>query len=232
MNIWEILQIPTTKDVAKIKKAFSLQSSKYHPEEHPHEFQALYRAYKSALSLAENKRDDTIELDFQFADEKQVFPAADPAGVSYQEQWATVDHYTSAKQTKIDTIIKDLNSLLDSKNTSEKDWSRILKSAEFLEVRDEKELIEFLVTRLHARSITSWQTGELLWQAYQLERFLTEDEKGIYTELYEFLDYMRIKRMKSEKQKKDRDTQQTRKIPWSIWIVIAVIIFFIRKLAV
>jgi len=52
MNIWEILGIAPTTDIAQIKAAYAAKAKLVHPEEHPEEFQVLQKAYKSAVKYA------------------------------------------------------------------------------------------------------------------------------------------------------------------------------------
>lgn len=56
MNIWEILGIPPTEDIAKIKSAYAKQAKLNHPEEHPEEFKTLQNAYKIAMKLAKSRK--------------------------------------------------------------------------------------------------------------------------------------------------------------------------------
>lgn len=56
MNIWELLGISPTEDIAKIKSAYAKQAKLYHPEEHPEEFKALQNAYKLAIKLAKSRK--------------------------------------------------------------------------------------------------------------------------------------------------------------------------------
>lgn len=56
MNIWEILGIPPTEDIAEIKSAYAKQAKLNHPEEHPEEFKTLQNAYKIAMKLAKSRR--------------------------------------------------------------------------------------------------------------------------------------------------------------------------------
>lgn len=52
IDYWELLEIKPTTDITVIKKAYASGVKKYHPEEHPHEFQQLQKAYKKALCYA------------------------------------------------------------------------------------------------------------------------------------------------------------------------------------
>lgn len=52
MDIWEMLGIAPTKDIAAIKKAYAARAKEYHPEEHPEEYQRIRSAYKLAVKYA------------------------------------------------------------------------------------------------------------------------------------------------------------------------------------
>lgn len=52
MNIWTILGIQPTRDVAAIRRAYAQAARKYHPEEQPEEFQRVHTAYEKALEYA------------------------------------------------------------------------------------------------------------------------------------------------------------------------------------
>lgn len=56
MNIWEILGIPPTEDIGRIKSAYARQAKLCHPEEHPEEFKTLQNAYKMAVRLAKSSK--------------------------------------------------------------------------------------------------------------------------------------------------------------------------------
>lgn len=55
MDIWEMLDIPPTRNIKEIKKAYARRSKIFHPEEAPEEFQQLYSAYQTALEFAKQK---------------------------------------------------------------------------------------------------------------------------------------------------------------------------------
>ncbi len=52
MNIWSLLGIEPTRDVAAIRRAYAQAARKYHPEEQPEEFQRVHTAYEKALEYA------------------------------------------------------------------------------------------------------------------------------------------------------------------------------------
>lgn len=60
MNIWEILGIPPTEDIGKIKSAYARQAKLCHPEEHPEEFKTLQNAYKIAVKLAKGGKEGIV----------------------------------------------------------------------------------------------------------------------------------------------------------------------------
>lgn len=57
-NIWTILGIAPTTDIAVIKSAYATKAKEYHPEDHPEEFQELQKAYKSAVKYAKQAKSE------------------------------------------------------------------------------------------------------------------------------------------------------------------------------
>lgn len=58
MDIWEILGIPPTTDIAAIKQAYADRAKEWHPEEHPEEFKRLRNAYRTAVSYAKSSGEE------------------------------------------------------------------------------------------------------------------------------------------------------------------------------
>lgn len=56
MNIWDILGISPTSDIAKIRKAYAVKSKIYHPEIDPEGFHQLYQAYQEAIAKTKIQR--------------------------------------------------------------------------------------------------------------------------------------------------------------------------------
>lgn len=54
-QIWRLLGIQPTKDIAEIKQAYANQAKQTHPEEHPEAFRALHDAYRAALRYAKSE---------------------------------------------------------------------------------------------------------------------------------------------------------------------------------
>lgn len=52
MNIWRVLGLEPTRDLAAIRRAYAAAAKKYHPEEQPEEFQRVRKAYEQALAYA------------------------------------------------------------------------------------------------------------------------------------------------------------------------------------
>ena len=53
-DIWKMLEIEPTKDVAIIKRAYAALAKKYHPEQYPEEFLNLRNAYEAGMDYASN----------------------------------------------------------------------------------------------------------------------------------------------------------------------------------
>lgn len=56
MNVWKMLGIEPTTDIARIKSAYARQAKLYHPEEYPEEFKALQKSYKIAIQMAKSQK--------------------------------------------------------------------------------------------------------------------------------------------------------------------------------
>lgn len=85
MNIWEILGIPPTTDIVRIKRAYGEKAKTWHPEEHPEEFKRLRSAYQAALQWARGREAATSgkcseTKGQESAEEKQETTNAEPTG--------------------------------------------------------------------------------------------------------------------------------------------------------
>lgn len=63
-RMWEILGIEETTDRKEIQQAYAMQLQKFHPEEHPEEFQRLQEAYRVACEYAKGVKSgqDTTDV--------------------------------------------------------------------------------------------------------------------------------------------------------------------------
>ena len=52
MNIWRVLGLQPTRDVAAIRRAYANAARQYHPEEQPEEFKRVRSAYEHAMAYA------------------------------------------------------------------------------------------------------------------------------------------------------------------------------------
>ena len=70
-NVFRILEIEPTNDKKEIKKAYARLVKRYHPEEHPEEWEKIHNAYEQALKMAEpGKPLMRIEPSIQMAEPK------------------------------------------------------------------------------------------------------------------------------------------------------------------
>ena len=63
MNIWTILGIEPTCDIAAIKSAYAAMAKVHHPEEQPEEFQKLQKAYKEAVRYAKTHAGSNVHAE-------------------------------------------------------------------------------------------------------------------------------------------------------------------------
>ena len=70
-NVFRILEIEPTDDKKEIKKAYARLVKRYHPEEHPEEWEKIHNAYEQALKMAEHGKPlMRIEPSIQMAEPK------------------------------------------------------------------------------------------------------------------------------------------------------------------
>ena len=86
MDIWSTLQIERTTDKRKIKKAYARLAAKFHPEEHPDEFQRIYAAYEEALKYAERSGHTSYHTDVSF-----FMPEETPKKPVHKKQQRDID---------------------------------------------------------------------------------------------------------------------------------------------
>lgn len=72
MSIWDTLGIEPTTDKRTIKRAYAKLAAKYHPEEQPEKFQAVYDAYEQALAYA----GEVSTSEIQFSEQMSIDSAA------------------------------------------------------------------------------------------------------------------------------------------------------------
>ena len=75
MDIWAILGIEATSDIAAIKKAYARQAAQCHPEEDPKGFQELHEAYTDAIEIARARKPHRSDGEEKPAPRATVFRA-------------------------------------------------------------------------------------------------------------------------------------------------------------
>ena len=73
MNVWEILQIESTRDIKTIKKAYILLSKQYHPEDNLEQFSLIKRAYDEAIKIA--RKENNVKYHINNVEEHNINPS-------------------------------------------------------------------------------------------------------------------------------------------------------------
>lgn len=102
-SYWEWLAISPTTDIAAIKKAFAARIKEYHPEEHPEEFMALQKAYKSAIAYAKAAGSEEVSEMLVFQDMPQeTFLAENGNAENFQDMQGDEETGNFEKYESID----------------------------------------------------------------------------------------------------------------------------------
>ena len=149
-NIWEILGIEPTKDIALIKRAFSERSKEVHPEEHPEEFMELRRAYRAACDYV------AIGKEEFFISKKEESPSKEPI----IEEEERVNIFTTLK------LMSQEESFL-AENREESVFTEVEKLLEEMQ-KD----IEFLIIEFKRIMIHSPRSNKAFQKVFSSERYI------------------------------------------------------------
>lgn len=170
MNVWEILEIESTTDSRKIKKAYAKKLRTIIPDEQPEEFQKLKTAFDTAILFTKKNVEtsssvvffgedviDTEEIDIQTIEAKEDIEI-DTQSIEIEEDIKIADLPFTVK----------LQLLLN-----EKDYAYNLHLW--------KKLTE---------SMDDWSIDEFMANSYSIQLFLAEHFKRISKEIIHFLFYV------------------------------------------
>lgn len=144
MNIWKILNIEETKDIAIIKKAYAKLAKEYNPEDHPAEFLQIRRAYDQAVKFANKETDFSREITSTDIVEDIAITREEAPG------WNFIIEEESDCKLYVDcAAINDFKALYFSQNRKNKDlWIQYFSSDNFLDVFKEKGFTKALLNEI------------------------------------------------------------------------------------
>jgi HEPN domain-containing protein len=162
MNIWDILEIAETNNIADIKRAYSKKLKVYHPEDDPTGYQNLREAYDKAIKYAKKSVDDkTKHSSFNNLDDTED-EAKDYNNIDDYDKQNTyvpphVDifkQYTEEnKENQVDDFFSELQKLYDNDalRNEIKNWEAIFDSSIVWELNSKKlivyKMIKFLANK-------------------------------------------------------------------------------------
>jgi DnaJ-class molecular chaperone with C-terminal Zn finger domain len=160
-NIWEILGIEPTKEIALIKRAFSERSKEVHPEEHPEEFMELRRAYRAACDYVATGKEEffisakEIELSKKpmIEEEERVNIFTTLKLMSQEESFLAenkedsifveVEKLLEEMQKEIEALIIEFKRIMINSPRSKRAFKKIFASEQYRRFCEKEELVEF-----------------------------------------------------------------------------------------
>ena len=164
MNIWKILGINPTNDVAKIKEAFARKSKEVHPEDNPEGFKELYSAYKIAVKRAKTQSIPISRIEkkaLSFTEESSGKISIDRISVqiedvrSIKEQQPVVNEYIGSKfdesleYNEFDDVFQMLKINRINNKTRNQCFDEVLNNERFLESLNNSEFCKELYLMLN-----------------------------------------------------------------------------------
>ena len=117
MNIWQILGIEPTKDVAAIKRCYAARSREVHPEDSPEEFRLLYESYLAALDYARQTELEGSESSFS-PDLVIEAPEEKPSG--YMDLVSSAEREgTWAENAVVESVLARLEELIAARGSAD-----------------------------------------------------------------------------------------------------------------
>lgn len=188
MNIWEILGIPPTADVVRIKKAYADRAKTWHPEEHPEEFKRLRCAYQEALKQAKNgtagRAGKTWEMEeTQGAEAQETAPepakdgkAAEPD--EPQPKFSYDDVSSSYRKEMEETFFEEFQRIAWNPylQNVQAVWSYFLFRPVYDELYADKDFLQRLLAEICA--VSGWYRETLDHFEYWYELYRKPEKKG------------------------------------------------------
>ena len=171
MDIWELLGIGPTTDIASIKSAYARQAKLYHPEEHPEEFKALQNAYKIAVWTAKNQKAAEAE---PTADRLKMDAGAEPSDDSPKPEkafdYSSIDSFGDRERFFRQFLLIAKNPYLKNNQMA---WDYFLKQKEFAKLFSSTDFrMNFVRTMC---GLSGWHRKTILYFEQYLTKFHTKE---------------------------------------------------------
>ena len=175
---YSCLEIPVTKDVAQIKKAYQGKLPGHHPEDDPEGFMHLHQAYKTAMAYAQKKGNIQSQLtDFTWNAER-ISSGREETG--YDSLFARLEENTvavdiSREKKRFVRMLMQLK--LRWLPISPKRWQKFFASSTYQLCRGDEECLERLFDLVFRKCHSYRGLRVILGSLWELEAWLAAEGK-------------------------------------------------------
>ena len=167
-NMWEILGIHMTTDVALIKEAYAKQAKHAHPEENPEAFMQLQEAFQQAMRFAKMQKqqpDISIAADVfdQSKQEVNALPNKDFSSVKMQEYFKEAEwNYHQNQQKLMEEVFSDIKYMFRQRWMSCGMWEYYLNQKEVRIIMMQKPFMIYFIQLLEEEDPSFFSIKALL----------------------------------------------------------------------
>lgn len=190
-NMWEILGIHMTTDVALIKEVYAKQAKHAHPEENPEAFMQLQEAFQQAMRFAKMQKqqpDISIAADVfdQSKQEVSALPERDSSSVKMQEYFKEAEwNYHQNQQKLMEKVFSDIKYMVHKKSVKQKEWEEYLNQKEVQVMMTKKSFIIRLIQLMREKPLSFPAIMAFSFFYQSAQSFYEDDDQEVFLVLQE-----------------------------------------------